>query len=442
MPTAGADYRSVEISLATRTQKLGLLFASAAAAALMCFAAGRLWLADARMRSDHLDRMVRGAALVPGNGEAWDRAGHFRQYDLANPDPAGAIADYERAVQDDPLSAHYWMDLASAREETGDIARAREAFKHARAVYPASAEVAWNYGNFLLRQDEYDEGFAQIQQAVRADPALLPLAISRTWRANHDVKVLLDRVLPANTEAYFRALDFFATNRQADAGLAVWQRLLTLGQSFALSRSFPFLDELILDGQAEEARAVWRQALGAAGLPNEERAGNSVIWNGDFARDFLNGGLDWRWTPLLGVAIDFDAAPPGHPGRSVRLDFGGGTNVNLDEPVQMVPVEPARTYHFRAYMRTESISTESGMRFAITNASGTAAVMLITENLTGSHPWTAIEGDVTTGSDTHSLRLRLYRPPSRMFESKLSGTAWVADVSLVAASPDAGQPTR
>lgn len=419
-----------------------MLCATVAAAALICFAAGRLWLADFRVHSDHLERMERGAALVPGNADAWDRVGRFRQLDLADPDPTGAIADYEKAVRDDPLSAHYWMDLASAREENGDISGARGAFERARAVYPTSAEVAWNYGNFLLRQEEYPEGFSQIQQAVRTDATLLPLAISRTWRSNHDVNLLLDRVLPANVDAYFQALDFLASNHKADAGLAVWQRLLTLGKTFPVTRSFPFLDELIADNRSDDARRVWREALAAAGLPHDEPTGGSLIWNGGFARDFLNGGLDWRWSPLLGVAIDFESAPPSYGTRSIRLDFGGGTNVALDEPVQYVPVEPSRAYHFHAYMRTEAISTESGMRFAISDPHGGGATTLLTENLAGSHPWTAVEGDISTGPDTRFLLVHLYRATSRLFDNKLSGSAWVADVSLIPANANAGKPTQ
>ena len=284
----------MQISIENASQRRALLLVSVAAAALICFQAVRIWVADHWLHSDRLDVMERGAALEPGNAAAWDRVGLRRQWDLANPDPVGALADYQRAVEHNPLSAHYWMDLASAYEETGNLPLARDAFEHARKVYPASAEVAWNYGNFLLLQEQYPEGFAQIQRAVSTDTALLPLAISRTWRSNHDVNMLLDEVLPANVEAYFQALDFFAANHQASAGLAVWQRLLALGKSPALRRSFPFLDDLIHEDRAEDARRVWREALAAAGLPHEMPPGNSLIWNGDFGGEFANGGLDWR----------------------------------------------------------------------------------------------------------------------------------------------------
>src|SRR5262249_16391213 len=152
--------------------------------AIISFQAGRLWLADYRVHTDRVDRMERGTALEPGNAAAWDRLGRIRQADFENPDPARAVEDFRRAVAKDPGSADYWMDLAGAYEATGNIPQAREAFNHARAAYPASAQVSWIYGNFLLRQGEFDEGFAQVRQAARTDPSLLPLAISLTWHSS------------------------------------------------------------------------------------------------------------------------------------------------------------------------------------------------------------------------------------------------------------------
>ena len=164
-------------------------------AVIISFQAVRIWLADHRVESGRLDLMERGAALEPGNADAWDRLGQMRQWDIMNADPTQAVADLEKAVKDDPLSAHNWMDLAAAYEDSGDIPKARSAFARARAVYPSSPEVAWLYGNFLLRREEYDEGYAQMRQAVRTDPGLLAIAITRTWRSNHDVQLLLDRVV-------------------------------------------------------------------------------------------------------------------------------------------------------------------------------------------------------------------------------------------------------
>jgi hypothetical protein len=419
-----------------------LLAVSAATALLISFQAGKNWLADHDIHSNQLGIMERAVALEPGNADAWDRLGRFRQWSLENPDRSKALLDFKEALRHDPLSAHYWMDLASAYEATGDFANARRAYGQARSVYPSSAEVMWYYGNFLLGQQQYPEAFAEFQRAVRADSTLLPLAISRTWRATGDVNELLSQALPADVEAYLQALDYFASIQQIEPGLRVWQRLIELRKPFELSRSFRFLDELIRVDRAEEARRIWREALASAGLPENEPANRSLIWNGDFSRDFVNGGLGWRWASPLGATIDFDSPPPAHGARSVRLDFGGGANLDLSQPSEYVPVEPNRAYHFRAFLRTEGITTESGIRFSILDPHHSDSVNVLTEGLTGSHPWTAVDANVATGPQTHFVLVSLRRIPSRLFDNKLSGTAWMADVSLIASGTEARPTSR
>jgi tetratricopeptide (TPR) repeat protein len=410
-----------------------ILVFALAAGALLSYQAARLWLAYHRIHSTRLEIIERGAALEPGNADAWDLLGRYRQLDFANADPQQELADYQRAVQDDPLNATFWMNLAGAYEENGDLSAAQSAFERARAVYPLSAEVAWSYGNFLLRQGKDAEGYAEIHHAVQSDPKLLTLAVSRVWRSSRDVNMLLDQVLPPDVDAYFHALDFFASIRQTDAALVVWHRLLLLGKIIPLRKTFPFFDELIQDDRSADAKQAWVEALATAGLPHDEPQNHSLVWNGGFSRNFDNGGLGWRWNSPIGVAIDFDSAPPSYGVRTVRLDFGGGSNLEISEPMQYVPVEPSRTYHFHGYMRTAEISTESGMRFSVVDFNHNSTVNVLSDNLTGSHPWTAAEMDVTTGPDTHFLVVRLLREGSRLFENKLSGTVWIADVSLIPA---------
>ena len=190
--------------------------------------------------------------------------------------------------------------------------------------------MAFHYGNFLLREEKYPEAYKELQRAVRGDPKLLSVVISRAWRSSEDVDQLLNHVLPADADAYLQAIDFFASIRQADPALAVWRRLVSLGQSVPLRRVFPLVDEFIHEDQADDARRTWRDALVAAGLPHPEPGNHSLVFNGDFARDFANGGLDWRWNDLPGVVIDFDSDPAPNGSRGVRLDFGGGSNLAVD----------------------------------------------------------------------------------------------------------------
>lgn len=439
-PRVIADYRSMVIPLVAARRRRIVLGTSLAIAAVLIFHSGKLWLASWRLDSGKIALMERGAALVPGDASAWDRLGRLRQWDFVDSDLPGAIEDYRKAVRNDPLSAHYWMDLGSAYEASGEQARARDAYLRAKSVYPASAEVAFHYGNFLLREQQYPEAYAELQRAVRTDPTLLPLAISRTWRSSEDVDQLLNNVLPANADAYLQALDFFASIHEGQPALKVWQRLLGLRDSISLPRTFPFFEELIREDRADDARHAWREALAAAGVPHDAPAKESLVWNGNFAQDFANGGLDWRWTPLLGVEIGFDSETAPNGSRAVRVEFNGGSNLALGAPAQYVPVEPGHSYRFHAYMRTEGITTENGLRFSITDPNHNGALNVVTDNFTGSHPWTSVDADLTTGPATRFLLVRLFREPSRLFENKLEGTVWIVDISLVPSSAPA-EPT-
>ena len=48
--------------------------------------------------------------------------------------------------------------------------------------------------------------------------------------------------------------------------------------------------------------------------------------------------------------------------------------------------------------------------------------------------------DVTTSRETHFLLVRLLRDGQPLFENKLSGTVWIADVSLIPAGKIRGEP--
>jgi hypothetical protein len=430
----------MEIPLDGSGRRRFALVSSLAIAALLSFQAGEVWLANQRINSQDLDSIERGASLMPGNGEAWDRVGRFEEYDFANPNPAAAIDAYQRAIKDDPNSSYYWLDLGSAYELAGDDAQAQHAFERARSDYPLSALVAWTYGNFLLRRQAYGQAFAEIQMSVRADPRLLPLAISRLWRSNENVTQLLDRALPPDTNAYLQAIDFFVSIHEMDPGMAVWNRLVALNQPFVLSRSFPFMDELIGENRADDARRVWQQALEVTGAGSAKSADHSAIWNGNFTREFSNGGLGWRWHSLLGAAIDFDFPPTSESGRSVRIDFSGGSNPNLQEPAQVVVVDSGRIYHFHAEMKTEGITTESGVQFSISDPSHASSVNATTDNLTGTHGWTSVDADLKTAPDSHFVNVRLIRSPSRLFDNKLAGTVWIANISLVPSGAGQASP--
>lgn len=381
--------------------------------------------------SSKLSEQVRGANLAPGNADAWDRLGDALQANFDDAQPTTAISFFERAVKANPRSARDWMDLAQAYEASGNVLQANAAYEQAQKDYPISAEVGWKYGNFLVRQGQTSKGLEEVHRALITDPTLIPLAISRIWSADPDVHVILHDVLPDEEAARLQALDFFASGHEDAAALETWNEIAGLAKTkpIDIHDAFAFLQELIASDRTEDAERIWREALAAARLPESMAPSGSQVWNGGFEEPILNGGLDWRFEQVPGAYISRDSSVHHSGEKSLRVDFTGGMNLDFSSVHQIVGVKPSVHYVFQFFMRTQSISTENGMRFEILDLNNNE-VSLMTPDLTGTNPWTPVRVDVTTGKDTHFLDIRLRRLPSRLFDNKLSGTVWVDDVSL------------
>ena len=436
----------MEFPQETVSSRIVLLAVCALVAVVFCYEAVRLELAEHRIWSDDLAKMQSAAALEPGYAEYWDRLGRFLQFGLDEQDFPDALSDYEKAVKISPLTARYWIDLAIAHENLGDTEKASEDFDEARKDYPGSAEVRWEYANFLLRQGEVPEALKEMRTAVQEDSTLLPLAINRAWRATNDPYQVADAMLPNTAAAYIEALNFFAGEEDVDAGLKIWKRLADSHQPFEIEKLFPFLEVVIQQNRGADGKRMWLEAIAARGLPHDSPSNGSVVWNGGFEHDLLRGGFDWRLPSSWGMTIDYDTSIYHGGRRSLRLDFSGGMNIDLGEPLEFVAVDSGRTYHFDGFIRTENVTTESGIRFYIFDPRHQDEFYLQTDDLTGTHDWTELQGNITTGPDTQILEVEVRRTRSRMFENKLGGSAWIDDVSLVpavtAASPATAEPRQ
>ncbi len=404
-------------------------------------ASAKNWLAERWADSAQPENWLRAANLEPGNADYWYRLGRYRQLDFEHMDPQLAISYYRRALAIDPRAAAFWMDLAGAYEMAEDPARAREAFETAKDVYPISGEVAWRYGNFLLRQGQLSEAFAEIRRAVTGDPKLATLAISRCWRSSRDIERILDQVLPRQPPVYLAAIDYLVAEHEADAALMVWKRLLDLQPSFELRRAFPLLDELIERERVADAKRVWQQALGVAGWTQPELLPGSLVWDGGFEGPIANGGFGWQEKEIAGAVFEFDTKTRHAGARSLRITFDGTANLDFDNLFQYVPVEPGRRYRFGAYLRIEELSTDSGIRISISDPRRLGDLSLLTPNLVGTQPWALDEADFTAGPRTRLIRVGLRRLPSSKLDNKLRGTVWVDEVSLVPISPGAARPS-
>src|ERR1700722_16318374 len=206
------------------------------AAVWFFYAGSKHTLAGHYAASANPDNWDLATRIEPDNPESWYQLGRFRQLDFDHADLSLAISDYRHAIQLNPRSPYYKLDLASALETAGNNAEADSYFRAAQADYPVSAEVPWKYGNFLLRQNRMSEAYAQIHRALIGDPRLIPLGVSRVWYSDPNIHVLLDQVLPNTAEAYSQALSFLTDAQDPTAAIDVWHRLIAVAPHTDMNR--------------------------------------------------------------------------------------------------------------------------------------------------------------------------------------------------------------
>ena len=358
------------------------------AAMWFCYAGSKHALASHYAASSNPENWERATRIEPDNPEFWYRLGRFRQLDFDNSDVPLAISYYRRAIQLNPRSPYYKLDIASALEMAGNNGEADSYFRAAQAAYPISAEVSWKFGNFLLRQNRLPEANAEIHRAVMVDPKLIPLAVSRVWHSDPDIHLLLDQVLPDTPEAYSEALSFLADAQDPTTALEVWHRLIAKDPQAGLKWGIKLTDMLVAQEKFEVARTVWRQAIGMNEGSASAYTGNSLVYDGGFERDISGGGFGWRQSGVMGADFDFDTDEKHSGSRSARLIFDGTQNLLYEDLFQYVLVSPGTHYHFQGFLRTDQISTESGMRFEIVDPKDPQHLDLLTKNETGTLPWT------------------------------------------------------
>src|ERR1700680_4317375 len=203
-----ADYPSMPEQSANPARRLTAAAIAMVAAVWFCYAGAKHALASHYAISSSPQDWERAARIEPGNAEIWYRLGRYRQLDFDNADVPLAISYYRRAIQLNPRSPYYKLDLAGALEMAGNMGEADTNFRAAQAAYPISGEVSWKYGNFLLRQSRLPEAYSEIHRSLAVYPSLIPLAVSRVWHSDPDIHLLLDQVLPDTAVAYSQALAF------------------------------------------------------------------------------------------------------------------------------------------------------------------------------------------------------------------------------------------
>jgi tetratricopeptide (TPR) repeat protein len=388
-----------------------------------------------------LQGFQRAVELEPQNPHNWYLLGRFLHLDLEHSDPTRALRALKMSLSLDPRSAGTWLELASVYEDEGSLDAAGEAFARAKVAYPRSAEVAWQYGNFLLRVGETQTAVREIYQAAQEDPSLGLPAFSTLKRYEPDIDSVLNQDLPNIPSIYLDILWGSYYDAPTDVSLKVWNRLFNLRKTlpqgvipeghFQHTREtlFSLVDKLILNGPISEAQRVWDEVLTFLHITRPNDPSGSLVWDGGFETDITGGGLSWRMPrPSSVVGYSRDTKHSGN--RSLEVRFDGKQNVDFHDVCQFTSVSPGVDYDVSAWLRTENLTTNSGV-FLRLDTPFNGPVGAATPQVTGTIPWTRFDTEWRAGKNVHIAQICLVRLQSQKLDNKISGSVWLDDVALV-----------
>jgi hypothetical protein len=122
------------------------------------------------------------------------------------------------------------------------------------------------------------------------------------------------------------------------------------------------------------------------------------------------------------------------------VTFDGRSNVDFHDVCHFVPLQHADQYQFSAWVRARDLSSDQGPHFVLAGLGGELAAPLVTKDLLGSFDWQQITAAWTPPAGAVEAQLCLARLPSGQPGSRIHGTLWLDDVTLIPATAGTNRP--
>ncbi len=418
------------VNLSSPAKRGGLIFIAVAVGIYLTYFSVRTARATYYTGLETLYGYQRATQIEPENARNWYLLGRYLQYSLEDANPERAISSYLTSLRIDPRATVTWLDLAATYETEGNDRAARSAFLEAKKTYPSSAEVAWRYGNFLLRHGDLEQAFPEIRHSVESDPFRAPEAFSRCVRIEPDADVVLDRMIPANRDVYIAVMHDLTGDRQVDNALKVWKRLAAMHTEIPMQEVFTLVSMLRQMGRLQDARLLWMQAAESAGLGSLPGPKNSLVWDGGFESGVSGADYAWRYAAgAHGVQIGVDGQEKHSGKQSLRVSFDGSSDISFRDVCETVPVKGGTSYELSGWMQTKELTTDKGVRLEVrpTLPGGPIAN---TAEVRGTQPWTRVSAVWEGEAADQDVEICLRRDASEQEDNKIRGTVWVDDVAL------------
>lgn len=341
-----------------------------------------------------------------------------------------AIAVFRRALQQDAQDPYRWADLGDAFLDAGQKEDARYCYGQVLALAPRSAP-------FLLRVANFHFESGNNEKALRTTARILSLVSEYDSIVFDEYTRYVDRTedvlhfgLPEDPRAPKSWLRFLMQSGRRDDAELTWDWITERGYADD-TLAGEYAEFLIGQARPELAASAWRKYLGRR---TDGYGESNYIFNGDFESEPTQSPFDWNIVNTAGIKVARDVTTAWSGKSSLRIGFAGTENLDVAAASQLTLVRPGH-YHFRAFIRTEGVTTDQGIRFRISDAGAPARLDAVFGQFTGSTSWSSVDHDLIVAPETRLVRIEVIRQPSMKFDSKVDGTAWIDQLKLEPITP-------
>jgi len=279
-----------------------------------------------------------------------------------------------------------------------------------------------------LAQNDIPRALPLLRVVVENDTTgRIPTALALSWRASQSVPQIVADVLPPQSSSYFSLLRILTADKASNPANQLWGALVASKIPFPVANAFPYFDYLINTHQIDQAEQVWK-SLGDRDSELRDRADSNIVNDSGFERTYLNGGFGWRNEPYSQVQASLDTSEFHSGTLALKLVFSGPP-VSDTGVFEYVPVRPSTVYKLSAFVKSQDIISASGPRLVVQDIYSNK-ILATADDMLGTSGWRQQEVNLTTGSETRLVILKVSRIPGNPL---IKGAFWLDDVSLAPA---------
>jgi hypothetical protein len=356
--------------------------------------------------------------LHPGPDSWFCRAGFCRMEQISEVSaPAAGPASFASAINEDASDPYLWSAYADSLAAGGDIGKASGAMDHAVSLGPNLPPVLIRAAYFDFTHGRYDRGAGLSAHILSETSAFDPLVFSYLEYFGKDSEAILGTGIPAARRPAQAWAAWIGANGSEEEARKTWAWMMQnhlMDQPAALDLTWKLWRRQFFGS----ARELWSDWVGnASGM---DPAGE-LVFDNRFEEAPDGSPFDWSIQKQASVEVLLD--------HGLEIHFLGGENVKLDGIRQSIIVRPGR-YHFSAIIQSDDLTTDQGPFFRVFDTADSGRVDIRTIQITGTTPRSAIECEVVVTQRTKALTIQLERSESDRFDSKITGSLHIYEVSL------------